>query len=75
MALFGLSKTKEALFGGISKLFGGKSSVDSETLDANLVVIEAFAEGGEVHFAVPIGVVILLQFLLFSGRRADNIVS
>jgi len=34
MALFGLSKTKEALFGGISKLFGGKSSVDSETLDA-----------------------------------------
>jgi hypothetical protein len=27
MALFGLSKTKEALFGGISKLFGGKSSV------------------------------------------------
>ena len=34
MALFGLSKTKEALFGGISKLFGGKVSVDSATLDA-----------------------------------------
>jgi fused signal recognition particle receptor len=32
--LFGLSKTKEALFGGISKLFGGKVSVDSATLDA-----------------------------------------
>ena len=34
MALFGLSKTKEALFGGISKLFGGKATVDSATLDA-----------------------------------------
>lgn len=34
MALFGLSKTKEALFGGISKLFGGKTTVDSATLDA-----------------------------------------
>lgn len=33
MALFGLSKTKEALFGGISKLFGGKATVDSATLD------------------------------------------
>ena len=33
MALFGLSKTKEALFGGISKLFGGKTTVDSATLD------------------------------------------
>jgi fused signal recognition particle receptor len=34
MALFGLSKTKEALFGGISKLFGGKATVDSATLDS-----------------------------------------
>jgi len=34
MALFGLSKTKEAIFGGISKLFGGKATVDSDTLDA-----------------------------------------
>lgn len=34
MALFGLSKTKEALFGGITKLFGGKATVDSATLDS-----------------------------------------
>jgi fused signal recognition particle receptor len=34
MSLFGLAKTKEALFAGISKLFGGKSVVDSATLDA-----------------------------------------
>ena len=34
MALFGLSKTKEALFGGISKLFGGRATVDSATLDS-----------------------------------------
>jgi len=34
MALFGLGKTKEVLFGGLSKLFGGKSTVDSSTLDA-----------------------------------------
>ena len=34
MALFGLGKTKEAIFGGISKLFGGKSTVDASTLDA-----------------------------------------
>ena len=34
MAWFGSSKTKEALLGGISKLFGGKVSVDSATLDA-----------------------------------------
>ena len=34
MALFGLSKTKDALFGGISKLFGGKATVDSATLDS-----------------------------------------
>ena len=34
MALFGLSKTKEALFGGITKLFGVKATVDSATLDS-----------------------------------------
>jgi fused signal recognition particle receptor len=34
MSLFGLAKTKEALFAGISKLFGGKSVVDYATLDA-----------------------------------------
>lgn len=34
MALFGLGKTKEVLFGGLSKLFGGSSTVDATTLDA-----------------------------------------
>ena len=34
MALFGLSKTKEALFGGITKLFGVKATVDSATRDS-----------------------------------------
>ncbi len=33
MALFGLGKTKEVLFGGLSKLFGGKATVDASTLD------------------------------------------
>jgi hypothetical protein len=30
---------------------------DSEALDANLVVIEAFSKGGEVDLAVPLCVV------------------
>ncbi len=34
MALFGLGKTKELLFGGLSKLFGGSTTVDATTLDA-----------------------------------------